>query len=88
MCSLGRPWLANNVNGLRLVGFGLTFDRAAVEHDRLLPDRVDGFFSDYFDRLGFFTSQFQQRAQHAGIRAFALLQGRKNGLWQRWSGVA
>ena len=80
MCSVGGTWLANNVDGLRLVGFGLALDRAAVEHDRLLPDGVDGFFSGDFDRLRFLASKFQQGTQHTGIRGFALLQGSEDGV--------
>ena len=74
MCSLSRTWLANEVDGLRLVGLGLAFGRAAVEHDRLLPDRIDGFLGGDFNRRGFLAGQFQQRGSAYACVLGALLE--------------
>jgi hypothetical protein len=39
-----------------------------------------GSSATHLHRVGFFAAQLQQGAQHAGIRAVALLQGVENGV--------
>ncbi len=73
-CSLGRPDTAYDRNRLRLVGPGLALGRAAVEDGRLFPRRVDRLVDCQMDRLRFLAGQLQQRGEHGGIHAAALLQ--------------
>jgi hypothetical protein len=68
------------VNGLRLARTCLAFRRAAVEHGRLFPGRVDRFVGLDPDRVRLLAGQFEQRAEHAGVRALALLQALKMAL--------